>query len=85
MAFKKGESGNKAGRPKGATTKPRITDYLKKKEIDAIVAKAKELALAGDQAMIKLIIEQNFGKAAQAVELSVSVTLEDVYKKAQND
>jgi hypothetical protein len=57
-----------SGRPKGSTTKPRLSDYLTEKEINAIVKKAKELALAGNENMIKLITEQHFGKAIQPVE-----------------
>lgn len=59
-----------AGRPKGSTTKPRITDYLTEDEISEIIKKAKELALMGNEAMIKLIFEQHLGKPAQSMELT---------------
>lgn len=56
-----------AGRPKGSTTKPRLSDYLTEDEIKQIVAKAKSMALEGNEAMIKLIVEHNFGKPVQPV------------------
>lgn len=59
---------NKGGRPKGSTTKPRIADYLSEDEVLAIVSKAKELALQGNESMIKMLVEQKFGKAIQPVE-----------------
>ncbi len=62
---KKGGRQPGAGRPKGSTTKPRISDYLTKEDITAIVNKAKEMALAGNETMIKFISEHHFGKAIQ--------------------
>lgn len=59
---------NKGGRPKGSTTKPRLADHLSEDEKLSIVNKAKELALAGNEAMLKLLIEQIYGKALQPVE-----------------
>ena len=61
---------NKGGRPPGSTTKPRLADHLSHDEIMAIVNKAKELAIKGNENMIKLIVEQHFGKAAQAVDVT---------------
>lgn len=57
-------------RTKGATHKPRITDYIDRKQVDALVAKAMEMATNGDQQMLKLMIEQYFGKAPQAMEIT---------------
>lgn len=54
-------------RTKGATSKPKIADYLSQKDRDMIVAKALELARGGDTVMIKLLIEQIFGKALQPI------------------
>lgn len=64
------KSKNKGGRPKGSITKPRLSDHLSQEEIMAIVNKAKEMALAGNESMIKLITEQYYGKAAQAVDVT---------------
>lgn len=68
MAFKKGQSGNPAGKPKGATTKPRLSDYLSKDQVDNLVKKAYELAATGNTDMIKFILDHNFGKAPQALD-----------------
>lgn len=86
MAFKKGKSGNPNGRPTGSTTKPKFSDFLSKEEIEGIVAKAKELALAGNENMIKLILEHNFGKAPQNVDLTsggdpIKVVFDSAFKK----
>lgn len=64
----KGGKRTGAGRPVGSTTKPRFSDFMTEDEVLAIVAKAKEMALGGNEAMLKLIIEQKFGKAIQPVE-----------------
>ena len=57
-----------AGRPKGSTTKPRISDYLTPQEINTLISKAYEMAASGNETMLKFILEQNFGKAIQPVE-----------------
>lgn len=86
MAFKKGQSGNPAGKPKGAISKPRISDYLTQEDIDAIVLKAVKMAKAGNEKMIQLVIEQNFGKAAQMLvgdpERPISMTFDNSFQDA---
>lgn len=75
MQFKKGQPGISPGRPKGSKSKPRLTDYMSEEEITQIVHKARDLALKGNETMIKLILEQKFGKAVQAVEGDVTGNL----------
>ena len=58
----------RAGRPKGSTTRPRLSDFLNKEQVDALVGKAIELATTGNETMLKFILEQHFGKAIQPVE-----------------
>ena len=58
-----------AGRKKGSIKKPRIIDYLNEAEIKKIIQVAKDKALEGDPTVLKLILEQVFGKAPQSVEL----------------
>lgn len=64
------ENGKKGGRPKGSTTKPRISDYLTEKKVEGLVQKAYEMASIGDTVMLKFVLEQHFGKAPQAVDLT---------------
>lgn len=54
-----------AGRPKGSTTKPRLSDHLTKEQVDTLVAKAFSMAAGGDSVMLKFVLEQHFGKAIQ--------------------
>lgn len=57
-----------AGRPKGSTTKPRFSDYITEKDVNALVKKALELASQGNDNMIKFCLEHHFGKAMQPME-----------------
>ena len=65
MAFKKGQSGNKNGRPKGTITKPRLSDYLTEQQVNELVKKAYDMAATGDPTMLKFILEHQFGKPVQ--------------------
>lgn len=56
-----------SGRPKGSTSKPKITDYLSEEKMNKLVQKAYKLAEAGDSKLIIFILEQKFGKAPQAL------------------
>lgn len=67
MAFKKGQSGNLNGRPKGTLTKPRLSDYLSEEQVKVLVNKAIEMASTGDSVMLKFCLEQHFGRAAQPI------------------
>lgn len=57
-----------AGRPAGSSNKPKLALHLGQENIDKLVEKAKEIALAGDAIMLKFLLEQVYGKAIQAIE-----------------
>ena len=82
--FKKGQSGNKDGRPKGSTTKPRLSDYLSEKQVIKLIKKANEMAEEGDTLMLKFVLEQHFGKAIQPMEGSfvgeINISFDDSLK-----
>ncbi len=59
-----------AGRPKGSTTKPRISDFLSDERIKELVDRAINLADLGDSTMLKFILDQYFGRAPQAVDVT---------------
>ena len=59
-----------AGRKKGSLSKPRITAHITDLEMRRIVAKAKTLALAGNERMIQFLAEQYYGKALQAMDVT---------------
>lgn len=73
-----------AGRKKGSTTKPRISDFLTPKDVQNLLDKAYELAVNGNETMLKFILEQNFGKAMQPVEGNftgdISITFDNSFK-----
>ncbi len=65
---KKGGPQPGAGRPKGSTTKPRLSDFLDRDQVSNLVAKAYQLAEQGNETMLKFVLEHHFGKAMQPVE-----------------
>ena len=65
-------NGKKGGRPRGSTTKPQIGDYLSKKGATKLMDKAYEMAEGGDGNILKFVLEQYFGRARQAMELTGS-------------
>ena len=69
MPFVKGGK-LKGGRPKGSFKKPRFSDYLTADDVSKLVQTAIKLALDGDSNMLKLTIEQHFGKPAQAMDVT---------------
>ena len=66
--FVKGKSGNPKGKPKGATSKPRLADYITEAEIKTLVETAKQQASMKPE-LLKFILEQIFGRAPQSIEL----------------
>ncbi|MFC1578970.1 DUF5681 domain-containing protein [Pseudomonadota bacterium] len=58
MPFKKGESGNPAGRPTGRSDRRRLVSSLLEPEAPALIAKAVEMALAGDSVMLKACLDK---------------------------
>lgn len=58
MTFKSGESGNPNGRPKGTGHRQRLFNATVKPHQEALIAKAIELALNGNEAMLKLFLDR---------------------------
>ena len=58
-----------AGRKKGSTKKPQISDFITEEEVKDLVAMAKEQATTKPE-LLRFLLEQVFGKARQAIELS---------------
>ena len=56
-----------AGRPQGSSNKPKISDHITPEEVKALVIKAKTLADGGNEAMLKFLLEQIYGKPRQNV------------------
>lgn len=75
--FKKGESPNPGGRPKGSTSFKIILERLgiqpstadpKKTRDEAIALKAYELAEQGDKWAIQFVVERREGKPGQSID-----------------
>ena len=75
MAFKKGESGNPDGRPKGAKDKRTQYRELFDPHADDLIQKAIDLALAGDTACLKMCIDRLVSPFRAK---NATVTLDDI-------
>ncbi len=62
-------NGKKGGRPKGTFTRPQIRDFFTEEDIRNLIEDAKKKAQEGDATILRTLIEQIFGKPAQALEL----------------
>jgi len=71
--FPKGQSGNAAGRPRGSSNRAtRAAELLLDGEASALTRKAVELALAGDQAALRLCLDRTVApRRERAVELAL--------------
>jgi hypothetical protein len=73
-----------SGRPKGSTNRPQIRGYFTQKEIDDLVALAKERAKTNDKVLVH-VMEQIFGKAAQPIEGRVDLNIIDEEARAKGN
>lgn len=72
MPFKKGETGNRNGRPKlGTDLRYKINAYFNEKEVAEVMALLKErLKDPKNTSLLQFTVEQLFGKAAQRIEVA---------------
>jgi len=81
--FKPGQSGNPAGRPKGASVTARIKKIIEQNEgeiADALVKAAIKNALKGDFRFWNAIVERVDGKVTEQIEQSGSTRIEFVVR-----
>lgn len=72
MAFKKGESGNPAGRPKEIATATALRERLSE-DMPAIIQKLIDMAKSGDTQAIKIILDRTHPPVkAQALPVNIS-------------
>lgn len=74
MAFKKGQSGNPAGKPRGAKDKRTELRELLRPHQSEIVTKVVDLAKAGDTTAIRLVLER-ICPPLRAGDIPVSIPL----------
>ena len=68
--FKKGKSGNPAGRPQGSRNKATLAmERLLNGEADRLTLKAVDLAMKGDTTALRLCLESLDERAREALEL----------------
>lgn len=79
-------SGRKPGVSKVTQLKRTIQDYITEDEVKSLIDTAKEQAKEKPELM-KFLLEQVFGKAAQTIEHSgnVNFTLEELFKNAKSN
>lgn len=58
MTFRKGQSGNPQGRPKGTKDKRTATRELLEPHAESLIDKAVELALKGDTTALKMCLDR---------------------------
>ena len=75
MAFKKGESGNPDGRPKGSKDKRTQYRELFEPHADGLIEKVIEMALAGDTTCLKMCLDR---LVSPFRAMNVTVTLDDI-------
>lgn len=74
--FKKGQSGNPTGRPKGALDKRREYKQYVKPHAGEMLKKAVDMALNGNEMMLKLILSRFLPAVPSEPEISNSIKLE---------
>lgn len=66
-------NGKKGGRPKGSTTRPKITDHMSMEAIQELAEKALKRAMDDekpDNMLVRFILEQVYGKAPQSMDVT---------------
>lgn len=75
MTFKAGESGNPQGRPKGSGSRQQLFNSLVEPHKDALCETAIKLALEGNEAMLRLLLERIL--PVKPVDDSITLELSD--------
>jgi hypothetical protein len=77
LAWKKGESGNRNGRPRrGVTIADELRKLLTANKRKEFAQRLVTMALAGDERAAKLVLEYHDGRPTQHIDLNASVTTE---------
>lgn len=71
--FKKGQSGNKKGRPKLPDLKEALEEVLGKEGVQEILEAMRKKALKGSEKAADILLDRCFGKAKQSIDLKADV------------
>lgn len=79
-----------AGRKPGSVTKLKIRDYVSQDQVDELVELLIKKVKEGDPVLMKFLVEQLFGKAAQSLDLTsgeekLGVMLVEIIGKQKKD
>lgn len=70
--FAKGQSGNPAGRPKGARNRvTQLAEQMIGEDLEAIISKMVKLAKNGDRVAMRLVVDRVLPRARQRTEIDV--------------
>lgn len=76
MKFKKGQSGNPAGRPKGAKDRNILFKAIVDPHREDLLGKAIEMALNGDQQMLRVLLDRILPAKPKDDSISTSFVVE---------
>jgi SepF-like predicted cell division protein (DUF552 family) len=79
--FQPGHSGNIAGRPKGALDKRTVYRKLIEHRADELISKALEMALEGNEAMLRLLLERILPAKPRNDPLNIDFLSGDIIKQ----
>lgn len=77
MPFEKGNRANPEGRPKGTGSRQRLFKEFVAPQLPTLVKKAVEMANAGDQSMMKFLLERALPVKAMLDELTIQAETVD--------
>lgn len=81
--FKKGQSGNPAGRPPSARTARKVNDFIRDDDVQAVVAKVVELAREGDMQAAAMVLDRVLPKLKPMADVEEAAGLAEAVQSAR--
>ena len=83
MAFKPGQSGNLAGRPKGVKDKRTVFRDMVEPSSAQLISKAVDMALGGNEAMLRLLLDRILPAKSREHVVNIDMTSDRLVDKAR--